>query len=141
MSFRASLKNLIRRDAERPSLRERAADLRASLSRRTIMTASLAAAVPLPALAMPALNPKAAPHPDRALLDAEAECIRAEAAADAAEKASAAAYKAFRAALGPIPADLLMTPWEAASFGMICGTTVVRLPTYCLHHDDLLNPY
>ncbi|MDP4006884.1 hypothetical protein [Methylobacterium sp. NEAU K] len=33
MSFRASLKNLIRRDAERPSLRERAADLQADLSR------------------------------------------------------------------------------------------------------------
>ncbi|WP_419828327.1 hypothetical protein [Methylobacterium sp.] len=33
MSFRASLKNLIRRDAEHPSLRERAADLQADLSR------------------------------------------------------------------------------------------------------------
>ncbi|MHC2109276.1 hypothetical protein [Methylobacterium sp. CM6246] len=33
MSFRASLKNLIRRDAERPSLRERAANLRVDLSR------------------------------------------------------------------------------------------------------------
>ncbi|MCJ2124777.1 hypothetical protein [Methylobacterium sp. J-077] len=31
MSFRTSLKNLIRRDAERPSLRERAAELRASI--------------------------------------------------------------------------------------------------------------
>ena len=33
MSLRTSLKNLIRRDAERPSLRERAADLQADLSR------------------------------------------------------------------------------------------------------------
>ncbi|TXN52401.1 hypothetical protein [Methylobacterium sp. WL2] len=33
MSFRASLKNLIRRDAEHPSLRERAADLQADLLR------------------------------------------------------------------------------------------------------------
>jgi hypothetical protein len=54
MSLRTSLKNLIRRDAEHPSLRERAADLRGDLSgqtRRAIVAGSVAAAVPLPTLA------------------------------------------------------------------------------------------
>ena len=60
MSFRASLKNLIRRDAEHPSLRERAAELRGDLAgqtRRAIVAGSVAAAVPLPTLAAPAPDP------------------------------------------------------------------------------------
>ncbi|MCJ2054753.1 hypothetical protein [Methylobacterium sp. J-070] len=50
MSLRMSLKNLIRRDPS-ASLRERANDLRGSLSRRTVVAGTVAAAVPLPALA------------------------------------------------------------------------------------------
>ncbi|MCJ2093987.1 MULTISPECIES: hypothetical protein [unclassified Methylobacterium] len=53
MSFRASLKNLIRRDPA-TRLRGRADDLRVSLAgqtRRTIVAGSVAAAVPLPAMA------------------------------------------------------------------------------------------
>ncbi|MDE4915260.1 hypothetical protein PQI07_32255 [Methylobacterium sp. 092160098-2] len=49
MPFRATLKKLIRRDATAPSLRERAAELRGSLTgqtRRTIVAGSVAAAVP-----------------------------------------------------------------------------------------------
>jgi hypothetical protein len=54
MPFRATLKKLIRRDANTPSLRERAAELRGSLTgqtRRTVVTGSVATAVPLPAIA------------------------------------------------------------------------------------------
>ncbi|MCJ2120059.1 hypothetical protein MKK65_26390 [Methylobacterium sp. J-001] len=50
MSLRTSLKNLIRRDTA-ASLRERATELRGSLSRRTVVAGTVAAAVPLPALA------------------------------------------------------------------------------------------
>lgn len=50
MSLRASLKNLIRRDPA-ASLREPATELRGSLSRRTVVAGTVAAAVPLPALA------------------------------------------------------------------------------------------
>ena len=49
MSLRTSLQKLIRRDAA--GLHERADDLRGSLSRRTIVAGTVAAAVPLPALA------------------------------------------------------------------------------------------
>ena len=135
------MRNLLNlcRLVERPSLKERAADLKAGLARltgrsepettrRAVVVGSLASAVPLPALALPTSAREAEPHPDQGLLDAEAECIRIEAAADAAGKAAGIAHEAFRATLGPFPADLLMTPWEAQKFGMIYGGTVVRLP-------------
>lgn len=146
------MRNLLnfRRVAERPSLKERAADLKAGLARlagrsepettrRAMVVGSLAAAVPLPAIAMPTADPEATPHPDQALLDAEAECIRVEAAATAAEGASEDAQSAFRAALGPFPVDLLMTPWETQKFGMVCGGSAVRLPTHLVHYDDRLS--
>ena len=76
MSLRTSLKNLISRDPNAPSPRETdlQAEPGAGQTRRAIVAGSLAAAVPLPALAAaaPAINP-AEPHPDQALLDAEAE--------------------------------------------------------------------
>ena len=75
MSLRASLKNLIRRDAERPSLRERANYLRGALpSRRAIVAGSVAAAVPLPAMAAAHIQEPTeyADHRDR-LLAAYAE--------------------------------------------------------------------
>lgn len=60
MPLRATLKKLIRRDANAPSLRERAAELRGSLTgqtRRTVVAGSVAAAVPLPAIAAPTAAP------------------------------------------------------------------------------------
>jgi hypothetical protein len=51
MPFRLSLKNLIRRDPETPSLRDRASDLRGSLSRRTVVAGTVAVAMPLPVAA------------------------------------------------------------------------------------------
>lgn len=60
MPFRATLQKLIRRDAAAPSLRERAAELRGSLrgqTRRTVVAGSVAAAVPLPAIAAPTATP------------------------------------------------------------------------------------
>lgn len=62
MHFRATLKKLIHRDATAPSLSERAAELRGSLTgqtRRTIVAGSVAAAVPLPTLAAPVLSERA----------------------------------------------------------------------------------
>ncbi|MCJ2084630.1 hypothetical protein MKK88_01285 [Methylobacterium sp. E-005] len=50
MSLRTSLQKLIRRDPN-ASLRDRATELRGSLSRRTIVAGTVAAAVPLPVLA------------------------------------------------------------------------------------------
>ena len=50
MSLRTTLQKLIRRDPT-GSLRERATELRGSLSRRTVVAGTVAAAVPLPALA------------------------------------------------------------------------------------------
>jgi hypothetical protein len=110
------------------------------------MVGSLAAAVPLPTLALapPTLN-ASAPHPDEALFETEALCDRADAAAKAAEAASAVAYSAFRAALGAFPIELVMTPWEAQRFGM--SPTVgrgVRVPTHLIHREapegGYLNP-
>lgn len=59
MSFRTSFKNLIRRNPA-ASLRERADEMRGSLSRRTVVAGTVAAAVPLPALAA-TVTPVAAP--------------------------------------------------------------------------------
>jgi hypothetical protein len=142
MTFRLSLKNLIRRDPETPSLRDRTADLRASLSRRTVVAGTVAAAVPLPALTLALPSPaKAEPHPDQGLFDIEALCARADAAEKAADAASTAAHAAFRAALGPFPPELLMTPWEAQTFAQFyTARSRLRLPTHLVHRDDRLNP-
>ena len=94
MSFRASLKNLIRRDPA-ASLRERATDLRDTLpNRRTVVAGSLVAAVPLPAIGSPpqisaqeaaflALIPEALPILRR-LIPAQAEMNRLDIEADTA---------------------------------------------------------
>ena len=87
MPLRAFLKNLIRPDAERPSLRERAADLRASLSRRTVVVGSVAAAVPLPAIAAPVVAAPAQPHPDAELVALGERWLQARAAQDEAMEA------------------------------------------------------
>lgn len=144
---------LFHRNPAKPTLRERAASLKAGLARitrrpepqeanagrRSVVVGTLAAAVPLPVLALPA--PSSAPHPDQALLDAEAGCLRAEAAAKAAERTADDAYAGFRAALGPFPTQLLMSPWETRHFGSYPGTIArYRTPTHLIHHDDRLNP-
>lgn len=142
MPFGLSLKNLIRRDPEAPSLRERAAGLRGSLSRRSVVAGTVAAAVPLPALALAPLSPaKAMPHPDQDLFDIEALCVRADATEKVADAASKAAHTAFRAALGPFPPELLMTTWEAQTFSPFYDVrSRMRLPTHLVHRDDRLNP-
>lgn len=141
MPFGLSLKNLIRRDPGAPGLRERAADLRTSLSRRTVVAGTVAAAVPLPALALAPPSPEAAPHPDQDLFDIEALCARADAAEKAADAASEATHAAFCAALGPFPDELLMTPWEAQRFGMFPPIgRGVRLPTHLVRRSDAINP-
>lgn len=141
MRFGLSLKNLIRRDPDAPSLRDRAADLRTSLSRRTVVAGTVAAAVPMPVLALTAPSPAAAPHPDQDLFDIEALCARADAAEKAVETASDAAHAAFYAALGPFPGELLMTPWEAHRFGMFPPLgRGVRLPTHLVRDGEAVNP-
>ncbi|KQS64025.1 hypothetical protein ASG32_31190 [Methylobacterium sp. Leaf361] len=141
MSLRMSIKKLIRRDPT-ASLRDRAADLRASLSRRTVVAGTVAVAVPLPALALaPSPAPQVQPHPDQDLFDIEALCARADDAEKAAGAAHGAAYAAFRAALGPFPPELLMTSWEAQTFSPFYGVRASRrLPIRLVHHDDRLNP-
>lgn len=114
----------LRRLVERPSLKERAADLKAGLARltgrseqettrRAVMVGTLAAAVPLPALALavPGETPTE-PHLDQALLDAEAEYLRATAARDAANQASRDASSAFKGAFGSYPEELFLEGWE-----------------------------
>ncbi|MBP28140.1 hypothetical protein [Methylobacterium sp.] len=141
MPFGLSLKNLIRRGPETPSLRERAADLRTSLSRRSVVAGTVAAAVPLPALAMSPPSREAEPHPDQDLFDIEALCVRADAAEKAARAASGAARAAFRAALGPFPPELLMTAWEAQTFSQLHAVrSRLRLPTHLVYHADHINP-
>ncbi|SFM61515.1 hypothetical protein [Methylobacterium pseudosasicola] len=109
MSLRSSLKNLIRRDAERPSLRERAADLRASLSRRTVVAGSIAAAVPLPAIAAPAVSAPALPHPDAELVALGERWLRARAAQDEAMEAWGIAYRQVYAVIKTCPPELFST--------------------------------
>ena len=75
------------------------------------ISAAGTAGVTLPALAhSPAVA--TGPHPDQALLDAEAECRRAEAAYRALAKASNAARLAQQEALGPYPEALFLERWE-----------------------------
>ena len=127
--MRNPLARLVHRNPEKPTLRERAAALKAtaaSVMRRKPMDDRgrsgapvggegllvVAAAIPLPvlasqAMASPALAP-ALPHPDQALFDAEAEYLRTIDAEKAADAASAKAHDAFWEALGPCPDGLLV---------------------------------
>lgn len=54
MTLRNALQKLIRRPEAAASLRDRAAELRTTLSRRAVVAGTAAAAIPLPALAAPA---------------------------------------------------------------------------------------
>ncbi|MCJ2048780.1 hypothetical protein, partial [Methylobacterium sp. J-070] len=107
MSFRSSLKNLIRRDPS-ASLRERAADLRASLSRRTVVVGSVAAAVPLPAIAAPLTAAPAQPHPDAELVALGERWLRARDAQAEAMEAWGVAWMQIHAVLVTCPQDLFV---------------------------------
>jgi hypothetical protein len=146
---------LFHRNPAKPTLRERAASMKAGLAhitrraepqeadagRRSVVVGTLAAAVPLPALALPSPTAAPTPHPDQALLDAEAGCLHAEAAAKDIETTAGAACAGFRAALGPFPTQLLMSPWETRHFGAYPGTVNgYRLPTHLIHHEERLDP-
>lgn len=150
MTFRTTLKSLIRRDQEDPKPRESAPDPQAHLggsqTRRAILAGSLAAAVSLPALAAadPAAHPAGA-HPDQALLDAEAELLRAVDARDAAKQASRDASSAFDRAFGSYPEELFLEGWERRLFaGIVRHPVIGQVPTqgvwreHCTNSADLV---
>lgn len=113
---------LFRRADDRPSLKDRAAALKARLARitrrpddadpqRRIMVAgSFAAVMPLPALAAPAVL--AGPHPDTALLELSAALAQAKRAEAVAETAYRAADCIVDAVLVQCPAALKAYRWE-----------------------------
>lgn len=109
MSLRMSLKNLIRRDAECPSLRERAAELRGSLSRRTVVAGSLAVAAPLPAISAPIVATPAQPHPDAALVALGERWLRAHDAEVRAREEWGVAYQQVYAVIVTCPPELFAT--------------------------------
>lgn len=127
------LSNPFRRGADRPSLKQRAASLKASAARlmgrkpaeagadqgrRMMVAGSMAAVVaaPLPVLASAVIPmSEAGSHPDQALFDAETAyfaALDAETAAKAAHMETSAAYSA---ALGDLPTDLLFPAWAASA--------------------------
>ncbi|MHC2016240.1 hypothetical protein [Methylobacterium sp. CM6247] len=123
--MRNPLARLVHRDPAKPTLRERAASLKASLSRlgrrpaagadqgrRSMVAGSIMAAMPLPALALPA---PAAAHPDQHLLDALDALMRAREIETAADEAHDVAWAAVWAVMKEVPADLRATRWECDS--------------------------
>ncbi|MBE7202791.1 MAG: hypothetical protein INR70_34025 [Parafilimonas terrae] len=115
MSLRTSLQKLIRRDPERPSLRERAAELRGSLNRRTVVAGTVAAAVPLPVIAAPALPRLARPHPDAELLALGEQWLRARAAQDEAMEVWGVAWRQVYTVIVTCPPELFSTREERFS--------------------------
>jgi len=118
---------LFRQGAPRPSLKERAASLKAMAARlvkrqsgeitadqgrRMMVVGSVAAAVgaPLPVLAGAAL-PVAEPHPDQALFDAETAYLAAREAEIAAQEASSRAWDAYWIVVGDLPLVLVAPRW------------------------------
>ena len=113
---------LFRRADDRPSLKDRAAALRARLAgltrrpdgadpqRRIMVAGSFAAAFPMPALAAPAVL--AGPHPDAELLGLHAALTRANAIEAAASDAYLTAYRATAVVLVQCPVELKPTRWE-----------------------------
>lgn len=119
------LSNPFRRADGRPSLKERAAALKASFSRlgrrvvsdadqgrRSMVAGSLMAAIPLPVLALPA--PVAA-HPDQHLLDTLDALMRAREVDVATREAECEAWCIVWEALKECPAELRPTLWEYES--------------------------
>ncbi|MCJ2141567.1 hypothetical protein [Methylobacterium sp. E-066] len=105
MSLRTSLKNLIRRDPA-ASLRERAIELRGTLSRRTIVAGSLAVAAPLPAISAPIVATPAQPHPDAALVALGERWLRAHDAQERAREEWGVAYQQVYAVIVTCPLEL-----------------------------------
>jgi hypothetical protein len=148
---RISFARLATCDDIKPTLRERAAALKASAvrvmrrtpleteadqGRRSMVKGSLVAvaAIPLPvlasqAMAAPTLAP-ALPHPDQALFEAEADVSRTKAALEAAEKASGEAYRAFWEGVRPCPAGLVVKPWERMTFGRVAQPWLQHKPRW-----------
>lgn len=148
--MRNPLRNIVRRPAERPTLKERTAMLKAGLARlvrrpvraeeadqgrRSVMVASVAAAMPLPALtysaaasasvpAVPSLLP--APHPDQALLDAEAALSRALDAEQATKQAASHAWGLIEEVLRQFPAALVPSEWEAALVHLFAARKLLK---------------
>lgn len=136
------LSRLIRRDPDAPSLRERAAGLKAGLarvvrrepveaapSRRAVVGGLAAVAVPLPVLAAPVVmssSPDPVPHPDQALFDAEAAMLEAERIFADLEQRSATAWRLMDAELGICPAELLATHADLHAFHSPFAPTEVR---------------
>lgn len=116
MSLRTSFQKLIRRDPA-GSLRERAADLRASLSRRTVVVGSVAAAVPLPAIAAPVAAPPALPHPDAELLALGERWLRARDAQERAMEAWGVAWRQVYAVIVTCPPELFVPRDERMCIG------------------------
>ena len=111
MSLRTSLQKLIRRDPS-TSLRERAAELRGTLSRRTVVAGSLAVAAPLPTIAATIVEAPAKPHPDADLLALGERWLQAQVAQDEAMEAWGIAWRQVYAVLITCPSDLFATREE-----------------------------
>ncbi|MCJ2068481.1 hypothetical protein MKK75_06615, partial [Methylobacterium sp. J-030] len=116
MSFRASLKNLIRRDPA-TSLRERADEIRGSLSRRTVVAGSVAAAVPLPALAAPIAVVPIHPRPDADLLTLAERWLQARTVQDEAMEAWGVAHRQVYAVIKTCPPELFANRDDRVSIG------------------------
>ncbi|MCJ2069741.1 hypothetical protein MKK75_13235 [Methylobacterium sp. J-030] len=119
MSLRTSLKNLIRRDPA-ASLRERAAGMSGILTsqtRRAVVAGSVAAAVPLPALAAPIATAAAQPHPDAELLALAERWLRARTAQDEAMEAWGVAHRQVYAVIKTCPPELFAPRDERLCFG------------------------
>jgi hypothetical protein len=142
------LSNPFRRGGDRPSLKDRAASLKATAARlmrrkpaevgadqgrRMMVAGSMAAAVaaPLPVLAgVGAPASEAAPHPDQSLFDAEAAYLAAREAEIAARASHSRAYAAYTVALGDLPVSLIAPSWvlsATAHPGMPLGKERIRL--------------
>ncbi|MCJ2142390.1 hypothetical protein, partial [Methylobacterium sp. E-066] len=108
MSLRTSLQKLIRHDPS-TSLRERAAELRGTLSRRTVVAGSLAVAAPLPAISAPIVATPAQPHPDAELVALGERWLRANDAQERAREEWGVAYQQVYAVIVTCPPELFAT--------------------------------
>jgi len=108
MSLRTSFQKFIHRDPT-ASLRERAAELRGTLSRRTVVAGSLAVAAPLPAISAPIVATPAQPHPDAALVALGERWLRAHDAQERALEEWGVAYQQVYAVIVTCPPELFAT--------------------------------
>lgn len=134
--MRNPLARLVHRDPAKPTLRERAASLKASLSRlgrrpaadadqgrRSMVAGSLVAFVPLPAMAVAGNGRVDHTHPDQAVFDAAAAVVEAERRYQNAREASYVAYDRAAQELGICPPAVLLKRDDAVK---LCGPFVPR---------------